>query len=60
LKKEGRVQHIGLGKQLVKKAEEIAKKNSKDKVVVISGVGVKEYYRKLGYSDDGVYVSKAL
>ncbi|MFH1590021.1 MAG: tRNA uridine(34) 5-carboxymethylaminomethyl modification radical SAM/GNAT enzyme Elp3 [archaeon] len=56
----GKVQHKGLGKQLVEKAEEIARKHKKNKILVISGVGVKEYYRKLGYSDDGVYVSKEL
>ncbi|MBC8500180.1 MAG: tRNA uridine(34) 5-carboxymethylaminomethyl modification radical SAM/GNAT enzyme Elp3 [Nanoarchaeota archaeon] len=60
LAEKGNVQHKGLGKQLVKKAEEIAKKNKKDKILVISGVGTKEYYRKLGYKDDGVYVSKKL
>jgi len=60
LAEKGDVQHKGLGKQLVKKAEEIAKKNRKNKILVISGVGVKEYYRKLGYKDEGVYVSKRL
>tara|TARA_Y100000310_G_C20387677_1_gene671248 strand:- start:72 stop:743 length:672 start_codon:yes stop_codon:yes gene_type:complete len=57
----GEAQHKGLGKKLMLKAEEIAKQNSCEKIVVISGVGVKEYYRnKFGYSDDGPYVSKTL
>ncbi|MFH1771114.1 MAG: tRNA uridine(34) 5-carboxymethylaminomethyl modification radical SAM/GNAT enzyme Elp3 [archaeon] len=60
LNEKGLVQHMGLGKQLVEKAEEIAKKHKRDKILVISGVGVKEYYRKLGYVDDGPYVSKEL
>jgi len=60
LKEEGKVQHKGLGKKLMAKAEEIAIEHKKDKMLVISGVGVKEYYRKLGYVDDGVYVSKEL
>lgn len=60
LKEKGRVQHKGFGKRLVEKAEEIARKHKRDKLLVISGVGVKEYYRKIGYSDDGVYVSKEL
>ena len=33
---------------------------SKRKLVVISAVGTKEYYRNRGYSDDGAYVSKLL
>jgi elongator complex protein 3 len=28
------------------------------KILVTSGLGVKEYYHKLGYSDDGPYMSK--
>lgn len=59
--KKGSAQHRGWGKKLMQKAEEIAIQNGKKKMVVISGVGVKEYYRnKLGYSDDGIYVSKGL
>lgn len=60
LKKEGSIQHRGLGKQLVAEAEKIAKEFSSKKILVISGVGVKEYYRNLGYKNDGVYVSKEL
>ena len=29
-----------------------------DKVVVISGVGVREYYKKLGYTQEGEYMVK--
>ena len=53
-------QHRGFGKMLLNKAEEIAVDNGKDKMVVISGVGVREYYYKHGYKEDGPYVSKAL
>ncbi|MFH1376120.1 MAG: tRNA uridine(34) 5-carboxymethylaminomethyl modification radical SAM/GNAT enzyme Elp3 [Candidatus Woesearchaeota archaeon] len=52
------IQHTGLGKKLMEKAEEIAKKNKCNKIVVISGVGVREYYKNLGYKQDGPYVSK--
>ncbi len=45
-------QHQGLGKKLIKKAEEITKKHKIDKLAIISGVGVREYYKKLGYSLD--------
>ncbi len=58
--KKGDVQHKGLGKKLVLEAEKIAKKKNCDKMYIISGVGVKEYYKKLGYRKDGVYVGKRL
>jgi len=56
----GNVQHKGWGKKLMAKAEEIATSRSKDKMVVISGVGVKEYYKKLGYVKEGPYMVKGL
>lgn len=44
------VQHNGIGKKLVKKAEDISMfKHGKNGVVVISGIGVRGYYEKLGY-----------
>ena len=60
-KKEGAWQHRGFGKKLLGEAEKIAKEEFKmKKMVVISGVGVKEYYRKLGYELDGSYMLKVL
>ncbi len=58
--KEGQVQHKGWGRKLMQKAEELVKREKKDKIIVISGVGVREYYRKLGYEFDGQYMSKSL
>lgn len=55
-----RVQHKGYGKILMEKAEEISKNNQKNKILVISGVGVREYYRKLGYFLEGPYMVKLL
>jgi elongator complex protein 3 len=54
-------QHKGLGKILMKKAEEISKKKY-NSIRVISGVGVREYYKKLGYKIDKelIYVEKKL
>jgi elongator complex protein 3 len=57
---DGGSQHIGIGKKLMKKAEEIAKENNFNKIAVISGVGVREYYRKLGYKLNEFYVIKDL
>ncbi len=53
-------QHRGLGKMLMQKAEEIAKKQGIKKIFVISGVGVREYYKKLGYELEGNYMVKFL
>jgi len=57
-------QHKGLGKWLMKKAEEITKKELRKekikKLYVISGVGVREYYKKLGYDLEGEYMIKGL
>ena len=57
---EGAFQHLGLGKQLLANAEYISKTYHKKKLVVISGVGVREYYRKLGYKREGPYMVKIL
>lgn len=55
-------QHRGLGKQLLQCAEDISRDNGFKSIAVISGVGVKEYYRKLGYTiiTDGGYLLKNL
>ena len=55
---EGSLQHKGFGKQLVAKAEEIAVDNGYGKMAIISGTGVREYYRKLGYSLVDTYMIK--
>ncbi len=60
LGESGDLQHKGLGKQLVAEAEKIAKGFDCKKMLVISGVGAREYYYKLGYTLDGPYVSKTL
>ena len=55
-------QHKGLGKQLMAEAEKIAKKKGFKNIRVISGVGVREYYKKLGYKldKDKIYVEKII
>ncbi|MEM2584595.1 MAG: tRNA uridine(34) 5-carboxymethylaminomethyl modification radical SAM/GNAT enzyme Elp3 [Thermoproteota archaeon] len=53
-------QHRGLGTRLMEEAENIAAENGARKMLVISAVGVREYYRRLGYSFDGTYMVKNL
>ena len=54
-------QHKGLGKKLIKEAERIAKDEFKmKKISVISGVGVRGYYKKMGYSLEDTYMVKPL
>ena len=55
---EGESQHKGVGKKLLEMAERQAKKDGKDKIVIISGVGVRAYYEKLGYKLEGPYMVK--
>ncbi|UZE94269.1 MAG: tRNA uridine(34) 5-carboxymethylaminomethyl modification radical SAM/GNAT enzyme Elp3 [Candidatus Pacearchaeota archaeon] len=56
----GKAQHTGLGKWLMDEAEKIASEYSYKKIFIISGVGVREYYRKLGYKLEGHYMVKYL
>jgi elongator complex protein 3 len=55
-------QHKGIGKQLMAEAEKISKKLGYKQIRVISGVGVREYYKVLGYKIDkeGIYMEKGL
>jgi elongator complex protein 3 len=58
---EGDWQHRGYGRRLLERAEELAAEAGYGKLSVISGIGVRRYYReKLGYRQDGPYVSKRL
>jgi elongator complex protein 3 len=54
-------QHRGYGAKLLKEAERIAKGElGVEKIAIISAVGTRQYYKKLGYRQDGPYVSKVL
>lgn len=54
----GQVQHLGIGKRLMLIAEDVAVKNNAKKIAVISGIGVREYYKRLGYELEGEYMVK--
>ena len=53
-------QHHGLGRRLVERACEIARQAGYGAVNVISAVGTREYYRKLGFSDGALYQRRGL
>jgi elongator complex protein 3 len=54
-------QHRGYGAQMMQEAERIASEEFGGlKLSVISAVGTREYYRRLGYQIDGPYMSKVL
>ncbi len=56
----GGVQHLGLGTKLVNRACEIAKQYGYEKINVISAVGTKLYYEKLGFYENGLYQQRDL
>lgn len=54
-------QHHGLGARLLQEAERIAKADfGKSESIVVSGVGARDYYRRLGYARKGVFMAKRL
>ena len=59
-KRRNAAQHLGLGRKLMAQAEKLARESGYDKMAVISGIGVRDYYRKLGYRLRGTYMIKGL
>jgi len=53
-------QHIGFGEKLLKRAEEISIDAGKEEILIISGIGARNYYRKFGYKRKGPYMAKKL
>jgi elongator complex protein 3 len=59
-KKSRSPQHKGLGKKLIKEAENITKKNKINELWVIASIGTRPYYRNLGYKVKGTYMVKKI
>ncbi|MFA6424230.1 MAG: tRNA uridine(34) 5-carboxymethylaminomethyl modification radical SAM/GNAT enzyme Elp3 [Candidatus Magasanikbacteria bacterium] len=55
-RQKGASQHIGLGKKLMQAAIKICKQNKIPRLAVISGVGVRGYYRKMGAKLENTYM----
>ncbi|HPV70319.1 MAG TPA: tRNA uridine(34) 5-carboxymethylaminomethyl modification radical SAM/GNAT enzyme Elp3 [Candidatus Magasanikbacteria bacterium] len=53
-------QHLGLGKKLIAAAEKICRENDVKQLAIISGVGVRGYYKKLGYHLQKTYLVKKI
>ncbi|MEI7579324.1 MAG: tRNA uridine(34) 5-carboxymethylaminomethyl modification radical SAM/GNAT enzyme Elp3 [bacterium] len=56
----GKSQHLGLGTKLIKAAEKLANKNGYYQIAVISAIGTRKYYQKLGYEKEGMYLLKGI
>lgn len=55
---KGESQHLGLGKKMIQIAEDISRKEGFKKISVISAIGTREYYTKLGYKINDLYMFK--
>lgn len=53
-------QHHGLGRQLIERACGLAREAGYSRINVISAVGTREYYRRLGFADNGLYQQRRL
>ena len=53
-------QHRNYGKELIARAEEITLDNGLSRLAIMSGIGVRPYYRRLGYERRGPYMIKEL
>ncbi len=60
LGEKGNSQHLGLGTKLVKRAEILAKTHDCEAMRVISAVGTRKYYEKLGFEREELYQIKWL
>jgi elongator complex protein 3 len=56
----GEAQHIGLGARLIERARQIARGAGFRRIAVISAIGTREYYARLGFAIDGLYMSSNL
>jgi len=56
----GEAQHLGLGRRLVRAAEAIARSEGFGKLAVISAIGTRGYYRRLGFELGDLYMTTSL
>jgi elongator complex protein 3 (tRNA carboxymethyluridine synthase) len=56
----GEAQHTGLGRKLAEQAMELARRAGYKRIAVISAIGTREYYRKLGFELGELYMARSL
>ena len=56
----GEAQHTGLGTRLIEQAMQIARNAGYRRIAVISAIGTREYYRKLGFELGELYMARSL
>ncbi len=56
----GAAQHVGLGSRLVEMAASLAAERGYRRLAVISAIGTRRYYRRLGFTDGALYLIREL
>jgi elongator complex protein 3 len=56
----GAAQHIGLGTELISRAEAIAQRKGYSKLAIISAIGTRQYYANRGFDKGDLYMVKKL
>jgi elongator complex protein 3 len=56
----GEAQHAGLGTRLIEEATRLARDAGYRRIAVISAIGTREYYRKLGFEPGELYMARAV
>ncbi len=57
---QGAAQHIGLGSRLIQSAQDIARSQGYRRLAVISAIGTRRYYQRLGFQHGELYMVKDL
>jgi elongator complex protein 3 len=60
VEEDGAAQHIGLGAQLIDEAERLARQRGYRRLAVISAIGTRLYYQRLGFERGSRYMVKEL
>ena len=56
----GEAQHLGLGTRLIEQASNMARQAGSKRITVISAIGTREYYRRLGFERGELYMARSL
>ncbi|MEL7671428.1 tRNA uridine(34) 5-carboxymethylaminomethyl modification radical SAM/GNAT enzyme Elp3 [Methanobacterium sp.] len=60
-REDGQWQHLGYGESLLNEAARVASEDyGMEKILVTSGIGARNYYRKFGYEKLGPYMAKKI